>query len=129
MTQVLESNAIAAQPMRFTVRDVTRMLETGVFADKPRFELLDGELLTMPPMKPAHLWRVKRLYERLKVQFDGRAQVMSQSTIELPQDGLPEPDLVVFKLETPEHRWALPQDVLLLIKVSDTTLLMIAIGS
>jgi hypothetical protein len=47
---------------------------------------------------------------------------MSQSTIELSQDGLPESDIVVCNLETPQHRWALPQDVLLLIEVSDTTL-------
>jgi Uma2 family endonuclease len=108
--------------MRFTVRDVTRILETGVFADKPRFELLDGELFTMPPMKPPHLWRVKHLYDRLKVQFEGQAQVMSQSTMQLPRDGLPQPDITLFRLETPQDRWVLPEDVHLLIEVSDSTL-------
>ena len=44
------------------------------------------------------------------------------SSIELPSDGCPQPDIALLRPETPRDRLARPEDVLLLIEVSDSTL-------
>jgi Uma2 family endonuclease len=120
MTQLLERTAF--KPVRFTARQVRTMLETGVLTGKPRLELLDGELLEVNPMNPAHVWRVTDLNERLVQQFKGRVQIISQSTIELPQDGLPQPDFALVSPDVPRSRWALPPEIYLIIEIADSSL-------
>jgi Uma2 family endonuclease len=120
VTQRLETSAF--KPVRFSAQQVRAMLEIGVLSGKPRIELLDGELLEVNPMNPAHVWRVTDLNQRLIAQFNGRAQVLSQSTIELPQDGLPQPDFALVSLDVPRHRWALPPEVHLIIEIADSSL-------
>jgi Uma2 family endonuclease len=51
-----------------------------------------------------------------------KAMVLNQSSIELPSDGCPQPDIALLRPETPRDRLARPEDVLLLIEVSDSTL-------
>ena len=48
--------------------------------------------------------------------------MLNQSTIFLPQDGRPDPDIALIRLETPRDRLPLPEDIYLLIEVADSTL-------
>jgi Uma2 family endonuclease len=107
--------------IRFTFSMFERMLETGVIGDDPRVELLDGQIVEMEPVKPEHIFRVKDIYDRLVPQIS-KAMVLNQSSIELPSDGCPQPDIALLRPETPRDRLARPEDVLLLIEVSDSTL-------
>ncbi len=109
------------RPIRFTSSMFERMLETGVIGDDPRVELLDGQIVEMEPVKPEHILRVKDIYDRLVPQMSN-AMVLNQSSIELPSDGCPQPDITLLRSETPRDRLACPEDVLLLIEVSDSTL-------
>ena len=56
-------------------------------------------------------------------QFRTRAIAISQSTIRLSQDGRADPDICLLKLETPRDRLPLPEDIHLLIEVSDSRLI------
>jgi Uma2 family endonuclease len=110
------------RPIRFTLRMFERILETGVIGVDPRVELLDGQIVEMEPVNTPHVNRVKDLYDRLQTLFSDHADVYSQSPIELPQDGRPQPDLSILKSGSAREHLPLPEDVLLLIEVSDSTL-------
>jgi Uma2 family endonuclease len=98
-----------------------RMVSAGVFDDK-NVELLDGLILEREPMKPAHCTRVKRIYDRLLVQFANLATVYSEVPVELLQDGRPQPDIMLAHLGAGETNYTQPEQVYLLIEVADTSL-------
>jgi Uma2 family endonuclease len=120
MTQLLER--ATSNRLRFTTRQVKKMFETGVLTGEPRVELLDGELIEVKPMNPPHASRIVALTERLVEQFKGKARVYCQVTIELPQDGLPQPDFTLVTADVPGDRWALPSEVALILEIADSTL-------
>src|SRR5215468_10054305 len=45
---------------RFTADEYQRMGEAGIFSEKDRVELIDGEVLTMSPIGPPHCAAVDR---------------------------------------------------------------------
>jgi Uma2 family endonuclease len=108
--------------MRFSGEQYDQLWKIGFITSDDRVELLNGQIVRKPEMNPPHLYSVKRVYDRINRQFENRAVTIAQSTIRLPQDGRPDPDITLFKLETPEDRLPLPDDIYLLIEVSDSTL-------
>ena len=86
-------------PYRWTLDEYHRAIDAGVFGDA-RVELLDGEIVQMPPMSGPHIGAVRYLagafYARL-----GWLRVSSQTPITLPNDGEPEPDVAVVEPGAP----------------------------
>jgi Uma2 family endonuclease len=109
---------------RFTVQDYYRMAETGVLRPTARVELLNGEIIDMSPIGPAHGGMVKRLSRLFNLQASGRWIVSTQDPVHLDDHSEPEPDLALLKPSTDDYssRHPQPEDVFLLIEVSDTTL-------
>lgn len=100
------------------------MGETGVLAPETRIELIDGELIDMPPVGPQHASRAKRVSALLHRAIGERAIVSTQDPILLGDLNAPQPDIALlvprddfFEAEHPR-----PADVLLLIEVADTSL-------
>jgi Uma2 family endonuclease len=125
MTAILEKSKMGEAPlefMRFSGERYDEMWKSGFITSDDRVELLDGQIVRKPEMNPPHLYSLLELHTRMVLQFHSRAWVSSQTTIRLPQDGRPDPDITVFKLETPKDRLPFPEDILLLIEVSDSTL-------
>jgi Uma2 family endonuclease len=115
----------AAQPMRLfrvTLAAFDQMIAAGVFTNGPKVELLDGQIVEIPAMNPPHMNRIKDLFGPLDRQFSTRADVYSQSPIELPHDGRPQPDFALVRPGAARERFAQPNDVFLVIEVSDSTL-------
>ena len=108
---------------RFTAERFDQLVQQGFITNDDRVELLDGQIVRKPEVNPPHLYRVKDVYDRILEQFRTRAIAILQSTIRLPQDGRPDPDICLLKLETPRDRLPLPEDIHLLIEVSDSTLI------
>ena len=54
---------MAIKPMRrqFTVAEYYRMGEAGILTEDDRVELIDGEIIQMPPIGDPHAWCVNRL--------------------------------------------------------------------
>jgi Uma2 family endonuclease len=112
------------RPHRYTVEDYYRMGETGVLAPGDRTELIEGEIVDMPPIGSEHAFVVTRLTERLVRAADESAEVRVQAPVRFMPRSEPQPDLALVKRAGNAYRNGHPvaDDVLLLIEVSDSTL-------
>jgi Uma2 family endonuclease len=109
---------------RFTSREYYRMAETGVLKPDSRVELLDGQIIDMSPIGPFHGGAVTRLIRLFVTQSNGRWLVWSQNPVTLDEYSEPQPDLMLVKPAADDYTTGLPapDDVFLLIEVSDSTL-------
>ena len=109
---------------RFTVKEYYRMAETGVLRPDARVELLDGRIIDMSPIGPFHGGLVKRLIRIFTQLSQGRWQASAQDPLRLDDHSEPEPDFMLLKPSQDDYtgRHPRPDDVFLLIEVSDTTL-------
>jgi Uma2 family endonuclease len=108
----------------FTVDEVERMVQAGVFNEDDRLELIEGVLVKMSPQGARHsgyIDRVSRFFHRLDLPD---TIVRVQSSIQLGPHTAPEPDIAIlrFREDFYEDRLPGPKDVLLAIEVSETTL-------
>jgi Uma2 family endonuclease len=109
---------------RFTVDDYYRMAQAGILDEDSRVELLDGEIIDMPPFGPDHGGTVNRV-ARFFFEKLGRAAVIQvQNPVRLSQRSEPQPDVSLLKPREDlyQRSHAVPQDILLLVEVADTTL-------
>ena len=108
---------------RFTVAEYYAMAEAGVLAYDERVELLDGDVIAMPPIGDWHASRVKRLNNSMLTPVRGRAIVSVQDPVRLGDNSEPEPDVMLLRWHDDFYEGGHPgpADVLLLIEVSDTT--------
>ena len=111
------------QLRRFTVDEYCAMADAGILCEDERVELLDGEIIVMPPIGEPHEDGTTRLGSDLTYSLYERAWVRVQNSVRLDDYGLPEPDIAVVRLRDDYHRRRpTPEDVLLLIEVADTSL-------
>ena len=123
MTAFLEPDKrVALELMRFAGARYDQWWAHGVITSDDRVELLDGVIVRKLETTPRHIYALSDFYAQLVLQFQPRATVLSQGTIFLPQDRRPDPDIALIQLETPRDRLPLPEDIYLLIEVSDSSL-------
>lgn len=109
---------------RFDVREYHRMGEAGILNEDDRVELLDGEILDMTPIGKRHADCVNRL-TRLLVHFAGDLYVVSvQNPIRIDETNEPQPDLALLKFKNNlySNSHPGPEDVALLVEVSESSL-------
>ena len=116
--------AVAVHPRLFSVDEYYAMGEAGVLAPGVRVELLDGEILSMPPIGSRQTGSVNRLNAFFTEQLRRRAIVQIQNPVRLSNDSEPQPDIALLRLSADFYsaRHAQPEDVLALIEVADTSL-------
>jgi Uma2 family endonuclease len=109
---------------RFTVDEYHRMAKAGILHEDDRIELIEGELIEMAAIGSRHMACVIELNRRFVLGLVDRAVVSVQNPVRLSSHSEPEPDVVLLRPRADRYRDALPgpEDVLLLIEVSDTTL-------
>lgn len=111
----------------FTVEDVRRMIDAGVIREDERIELVEGELIMMAAKKVAHENIKNALIMTLARAAPDEMYVGVESTVQLAEDTLLEPDVVVISREVYKadpQSFARPraEDVLLLIEVAATSM-------
>jgi Uma2 family endonuclease len=107
---------------RFTVHEYHRMGEAGILHEDDRVELIEGEIVEMAAIGTRHFSCVNGL-TRLLVRGVGDAAIVSvQNPVRLDERTEPQPDLTVLRVRDYRESLPGPEDVLLLIEVSDTTL-------
>lgn len=109
----------------FDLARYERMAEAGILGPEPRVELIEGELVAMPPQGAAHIGAVMALLRLLIGAAQGRAEVIAQATLRLGDHAAPEPDVLLLQPRADRYRRAPPPgagDVLLAIEVADTSL-------
>jgi len=107
---------------RFTVHDYHRMGEAGILHEDDRVELIEGELVEMTAIGTRHFSCVNRLTRMLVMHAGDDAIVSVQNPVRLNEYTEPQPDLAVIRPRDYRESLPEPDDVLLLIEVSDTTL-------
>ena len=109
---------------KFSVTDYHRMAETGILPADARVELIEGKVVGMPPMGSRHAACLTRLYESLQDAARGRGTVRVRMPLVIDDHSEPEPDVAVVKARADAFASGHPgpDDALLLVEVSDTTL-------
>ncbi len=118
----LESTGL--EPRRFTIAEYFAMAEAGILTEADRVELIDGVIVAMSPIGNPHIASVDKLTRLMGEAVGRRAILRVQSPVTLDEYTMPEPDLVILRERSDfyAHEAAGPEDVLLLIEVSDSSL-------
>jgi Uma2 family endonuclease len=112
----------AVEPRRWTRAEYERMTELDLFDPEEQLELIDGEILRVPPPKPPHSTGVALVHEALRAAWGPGAHVRSQAPIALDPMSEPQPDVSVVRGSIRDYREAHPEVPLLAVEVSHTTL-------
>ena len=121
-----ETPGAATSPMRrkFTVDEYYRMAEVGILRPDERVELIDGEIIRMVPIGEPHAVGVDNLTLPFAEIARGHFIVRVQGPIRLTSGSELNPDVVLLHLRQGNYinGHPGPDDVILVIEVSDTTL-------
>lgn len=111
-------------PRPFTVEEYHRMAEAGILHEDDRIELIHGEIIQMSPIGNYHSAIVRRLTMLLAPRLASQAIIDVQNPVRIGDHSEPEPDIKIlpFRDDYYAESGVTPQDVLLLIEVSDSTL-------
>ena len=118
-----EQAAVLAGKRRFTVDECLAMLEADVLHEDDRIELIDGELLVMPPIGDNHESTTDWLTWLCVQAFGERALVRVQGSIRLNNLSSPQPDMAILRRRPlSDSRPYYPEDIFLVIEVANTSL-------
>jgi Uma2 family endonuclease len=108
---------------RFTVDDYYRMAEAGILREDDRVELIEGEVVEMPPIGSAHAGTVDHLATLLGRAVADRAIVRVQGPVRLGDLSEPVPDVCLLRAREDFYKRShpRPEDTLLIVEVADTT--------
>jgi Uma2 family endonuclease len=111
------------QRHRFDVDDYYRMAEAGILGPEDRVELIEGEIVEMPPIGSAHGATTDTLTARLLLAVGERAIVRVQGAIRLDPYSEPQPDLALLLPRPDRYRSSHPGpgEILLVVEVAHAT--------
>ncbi len=112
------------QRHRLTVAEYHRMGDIGIFSPEARVELIEGEVIDMPPIGSPHAGTVDYLADVLRLACGGRAIVRTQNPVFLDLRSEPQPDVALLHPQADFYRNAhpTPAEVFLIVEVADTIL-------
>ena len=110
----------------FTVEDIRRMIDAGVISEDEKFELIEGEVVMMAAKGPVHDDIKSHLAMALSRAVSDDLLVGVENTLQLADDVLVEPDLMIVPRSIYKEARACaapfvrpqPSDILLLIEVA-----------
>lgn len=106
----------------FNVKDFRAMTEAGLFIDQ-KVELLNGVVVDMSPANPEHEDSIDELDEKMQRVFSAKARVRVEKAFDINDDyWLPHPDIVLAKRKRYGDNPPKPEDIFLIVEVSNTTL-------
>ncbi|MBK1705580.1 Uma2 family endonuclease [Halochromatium glycolicum] len=121
---LLNRQILDRQRHRLCRADYHRMAEAGIFSEDDHIELIDGEVIDMPPIGDEHAGLTTQLNHLVHRSGIKDALVSVQSPLVLGEHSEPEPDLMLLRFRADYYKHAKPRaaDVLLLIEVADSSL-------
>jgi len=121
---VIQIEAAQVERRLFTSDEYQRMADVGILGEYDRVELIEGEILLMSPIGRLHQACVDRLTMALTPKVATRAILRGQGPILLSERSQVQPDIALLKLREDFYasEYPTPSDVVLLIEVSDKTL-------
>jgi Uma2 family endonuclease len=108
----------------FNVDEYHQMISAGILKEDDRVELIDGEIISMPPIGPWHASEADRLTANFYFKFGSNIIVRVQSPVQLNDFTEPQPDIAILKPNPDFYVKGHPksEDILLLIEIADTTI-------
>ena len=108
----------------FTVEDYYRMVDAGILGARDRVELIEGEVLAMSPIGSPHAAAVDRAARATIMTLGPKAIVRIQNPVRLNEYSEPEPDISLLRPRDDFYAKGhpLPNDVLLIIEIADSSL-------
>ncbi len=127
MTTVTELEKIDAPALtrkKIRAEEIYKMMEIGILPEESGWELIDGEIIHRMTIGSRHASVVRKLEKILERNFGDIVIISGQNPIHIDEYNEPEPNIALLKLRADFYAadHPLPEDVLLLIEVSDTTL-------
>lgn len=115
--------AVQLQKRLLTTDAYHLLLQAGVFGEDDRLELIEGEIVEMSPISSAHAACVNRLNRLFARGLGERALISVQNPISLGERSEPQPDLALLRPRADDYAGSHPgpEDVLLVVEVSDTS--------
>jgi Uma2 family endonuclease len=116
--------SVQYQKHYFNVEEYYRMAEVGLLSASDRVELIEGEIVEMSPIGSTHGGTVKRSSAFLNRKLGDTVIVGVQDPIQLNDFSEPQPDLALLKPceDFYSNSHPVPEDVLVVIEVADTSL-------
>ena len=111
---------------RFSVKEYYRMAETGVLRPNARVELLNGQIFDSSRITPMRAAVTRRLANRFFKLPEKCCVISIRNPVQLDDFSEVQPELVLIKYRSDYYKTSHPQpeDVFLLVEVSDSTLEM-----
>lgn len=103
---------------RFSVADVDRMTEAGVFGADDRIELLHGTVVDVGQQGPEHAWTGDELHAVLARTYGDDYWIRDQRPLTLGPYSRPEPDLAIVRAGDYRHAHATGRDAVLVVEVA-----------
>jgi Uma2 family endonuclease len=128
------TTAALAQPMalaeqllererhRWSRAEYERMAAAGVLEPDVRLELIDGEVLRMPPQSTRHFTAIRLAEQRLGAVFTAGHDVRSQGPLALDGHSEPEPDIAVVRGSPRDYADNHPVAAVLILEIADSSL-------
>jgi Uma2 family endonuclease len=109
---------------RFTISEYESLAKLGFFREDERVELINGEIISMVSKGTRHSVCETRLERQLYELVGKRATLRGQQPIIISEYNEPEPDRAIVKNREDDYLngHPLPDDVLLLIEIADSSL-------
>jgi Uma2 family endonuclease len=117
------SDVRTEKPYLFTVEVYDEMIKKGILTENDNVELLNGRIVRQMPKGPEHSLYNDIIGDLLKEKIK-EVYVRNQNPIWLDEVSEPEPDIVLAKLPREKYleNHPRPDDILLIVEVSDSTL-------
>ena len=116
---------LSTEIRKITIKEYHKMAEVGIIQPDEKVELINGRIIKIiSPVNKRHSSHVKRINQLLSRKLYRKATIGVQDPILIPFDSEPEPDISVLKYSEDQYAdgHPLPEDVYILIEVSDSTL-------
>lgn len=109
---------------RISADEYQQMGDAGVFPPDARVELIEGEIIEVPPIGSRHAGKVERLVDLLRQAVGDRAMVRTQEPSVVGKYSVPQPDVTVVTRRDDYYESAHPEprDVLLVVEVAESSL-------
>lgn len=117
-------NSKTGEKRHFDVHEYHLMMEAGIIREGSRVQLIEGEVLEMAAVGSRHAACVNKLNWLLNRSVGEELIVSVQCPVRLGEGSEPEPDIALLRPRNDFYAASLPtpQDVLLLVEISDISL-------
>ena len=107
-------------PQKFTITEYVQMAETGILTSDDQTELIDGMVMQMSPIGRPHSYRLSHIFRTLARLLPDNLEISPHSTIRLPNQTAPQPDLTLLTPQASQDRQNIPgpADLLLIVEIA-----------